>query len=204
MLFRIFVIFVAYFAFLQKDLVALVGLDNDGGSGNIPGSNIATKNKPKLNKSEDTNKKTKGKNNKNNKDKKQENNKGVITGAKPSNVPDFPDDEDEYKMLFDDGFSNVVENVYQTGEEFDVFVNQNEANNINKKYFSGNDNDITQMDAINAEKKTMVEQNFIDKNNVKTHRTRVMAYLTLDQMLFADLFGQTPHGYYVNAVNKKG
>ena len=29
-----------------------------------------------------------------------------------------------------------------------------------------------------------------------------MAYLTLEQMLFADMFGTAPHGYYVNAVSK--
>jgi hypothetical protein len=139
----------------------------------------------------------------NNKQNNNSNDSILKTGPKPANIPDFPQDEkEEYKMLFDDGFANIVGDDFQTGEEWDVFVNQTTGNEINNKYIAGNDDNFNQMDALEAEKKTIVDQSLVDKNNITTHRTRVMAYLTLEQMLFDDLFSSVPYGYYVNAIAK--
>ena len=127
----------------------------------------------------------------------------IKTGPKPINIPDFPQDENEdYKMLFDDGFSNVVKNDFQTGEKWDIFVNQAFGNEINNNYIDDNDDDFTQMEALEAEKKTIIDHDLIDKDNITTHRTRIMAYLTLDQILYNDLFGTPDFGYYVDAVAK--
>ena len=132
------------------------------------------------------------------------NTSGLRTGNRTDDIPEFPKDGvEEYKMLFDDGFSNVIDNEFQGGESFDVFVDRPASNDINKNYFAGNDEFISQMDVIEAEKKTMIDNNSIDVNNVTTYRTRVMAYLTLEQMLYADMFSMKPHGYYINAVQKK-
>ena len=126
------------------------------------------------------------------------------TGERTDDIPEFPKDGiEEYKMLFDDGFSNIVDNDFQSGESFDVFVNTQGSNEINRNYYAGNDEFISQMDVVEAEKKTMIDNNSIDLNNVTTYRTRVMAYLTLEQMLYSDMFAMKPHGYYVNAVQKK-
>ena len=151
------------------------------------------------------NSKKKGKNSSGNANKKKKTtDKTLRTGEKDDDIPDFPSDGvEEYKMLFDDGFSNVVDDEFQTGESFDVFVDAIASNNINKTYMTGNEEFITQMDVVEAEKKTLIDNNSIDKSNITTHRTRIMAYLTLEQMLYADMFGLQPHGYYVNAVQKK-
>lgn len=120
-----------------------------------------------------------------------------------SNVLDFPnDDEEEYKMLFDDGFANIVDDSFQTGEEWDIFVNQTTGNEINHKYIAGNSDEYTQMDAVEAEKKTIIDHSLVNKDNISTYRTRIMAYVSLDQMVFDDLFKTAPYGYYVDAVAK--
>ena len=129
---------------------------------------------------------------------------GVISGEKPANIPDFPSDETEIEVqtLFDDGFSNYVDPMFQSGEKWDIFVDQIASNEINRRYKTGNDEVVTQMDAIEAEKNTSSDDDGIDKDQIATSRTRIMAYLTLEQMLFADMFGVAPHGYYVNVVSK--
>lgn len=209
MIFRIILIFCFIFAKTGNNSHSLVGVDGSK-QGSLPMSN--TIEKPKINSKKENNKKSipsneKNKNNnKDGKNKQQTTRKsGIIQGDKPDDVPDFPQDSvEDYKSLFDDGFSNTVLDYYQEGEDFDVFVNQEYSNQINNDYISGNDDDITQMEVIEAEKKTTIDDIDIDKNNITTQRTRVMAYLTLDQMLFADIFGKAPHGYYVNAMYKKG
>ena len=199
MLFRVFVICFTLTVLFQYSAYSLVGVEN-AKSSNLPGQKNNNKNTNKSN----GNKTTQNKNNNSRQQQQNNNNNGVLSGEKPDDVPDWPDDEEEYQMLFDDGFSNFVDESFQGGEEFDVFVNQNVLNKINNEYIAGNDEEITQMKAMTAEKKTMDNQISIDKNNITTHRTRIMAYLTLDQMLFADFFGEAPHGYYVNAMNKAG
>ena len=51
---------------------------------------------------------------------------GVISGEKPANIPEFPSDEAdiETQILFDDGFSNYVDPMFQSGEKWDIFVDQ--------------------------------------------------------------------------------
>ena len=148
--------------------------------------------------------KKRGKNSKDDKKTKSKNVSGLRTGERTDDIPEFPKDGvEEYKMLFDDGFSNVVDDEFQSGESFDVFVDRSASNDINRNHFAGNDEFISQMDVVEAEKKTMIDNNSIDINKVTTYRTRVMAYLTLEQMLYADMFSMKPHGYYVNAVPKK-
>lgn len=178
---------------ISRQSYSLVGVEN------IPTqtkTNVPNR-KPERNISTNTNKGS-------NTNKKQAN-KLLQTGKKPDNIPEFPNDgEKEYKMLFDEGFSNVVDDSFQDGEEWDIFINQESSNELNKKYISGNNNEITQMEVIDAEEKTIVDKIILDKGNINTHRRRVMAYLTLDHMLFADILDQNPHGYYVNAMNKAG
>ncbi len=127
--------------------------------------------------------------------------KQIVKSQKDSDIPDFPqEDLERYNMLFNDGFANTVDSMFEDGKEWDIFVDQTTLNEINKQYIAGNDDIITQMDVIKAEKKTNFDGNIIDKNNITTHRTRIMAYLTLDQMLLADIFGSSPDGYYINAI----
>ena len=168
----------------------LVGLENDNSSSNLPNNGTHIKH-------ESANKTTQ-------KNKKNKNNM-LQTGARPSNIPDFPQiDIDEYKMLFDDGFSNIADEMFQTGEEWDIFITQTAGNDINKKYIAGNNDEYTQMDALEAEKKTIADKSQINKENITTHRTRIMAYSTLDQLLFDDIFGALPYGYYITVMNKGG
>ena len=182
-------IFSTLFSNINQSSYALIGVEE------------AKKIQPKHLNNKQTDKK---KNNKKNNNQKNDN-QNITTMQKPSNVPDFPKDDgvEEYKMLFNDGFSNIVEDTFQTGEEWDVFINQTAGNQINELYIAGNDEEYTQMDALTAEKKAVIDHSLVDKNNITTHRTRIMAYLTLDQMLFNDLFGSKPHGYYVTAMTKR-
>ena len=182
-------IFSTLFLNINQSSYALIGVEE------------AKKIQPKHLNNKQTDKK---KNNKKNNNQKNDN-QDITTMQKPSNVPDFPKDDgvEEYKMLFNDGFSNIVEDTFQTGEEWDVFINQTAGNQINELYIAGNDEEYTQMDALTAEKKAVIDHSLVDKNNITTHRTRIMAYLTLDQMLFNDLFGAKPHGYYVTAMTKR-
>lgn len=130
------------------------------------------------------------------------NNKKIA--PKPDNVPDFPkDDNIEYKKLFDDSFSNVVENEYMLADDNDVFIDPYTMRNLNKQKKSGNDNVITQIETIKAEKKTQTNNNNIDKNKVSQNRYRVVAFLTLDQMLLSDLFENNPDRYYIDFVKSK-
>ena len=195
MLLRLCLLFLFFLSSISNNNVhALVGVENSKPSPNLP-NNVPQPTKSKVN---------------NNKQQKKQSsttqsNNIVKTGAKPSDVPDFPQVGVEgYKMLFDDGFSNIVEDEFQIGEEWDVFINPTAGREIYSNYIAGNDEEYTQMDALQAEKRAVIDGNTINKDNITTHRTRIMAYLTLDQMLFDDLFGVAPHGYYVTAVTKQG
>ena len=180
--------------FYYNNAISLVGVEGVSTSPNLP-TNVP-KPEPKKNSSK--------KDKTNQKNTKTGSNKMIQSGEKPADLPDFPQvGVEEYKMLFDDGFSNVVESEFQTGEEWDIFVNQNYGNEINKKYAAGNDDEYTQMDVLQAEKKAVIDKSLVDKSNITTHRTRIMAYLTLDQMLFDDLLGSSPYGYYVNSSIKQ-
>ncbi|GEM_PF-6016173 len=181
-----FTLSLIYGGFFVKNSFSLVGVEEAKNSG------------------KKTEKNDKDKGNKSGKKAQKKNSSGLRTGERTDDIPEFPKDGvEEYKMLFDDGFSNVVGDDFQSGESFDIFIDQQASNDINRNYFTGNDEFISQMDVVEAEKKTMIDNNSIDINNVTTHRTRVMAYLTLEQMLYADIFAMEPHGYYVNAVQKK-
>ena len=180
--------------FYYNDGISLVGVEGASTSPNLP-TNIPKPEQKKVSSKKDK---------KNQKNTKTSSNKMIQSGEKPADLPDFPQvGVEEYKMLFDDGFSNVVESEFQTGEEWDIFVNQNYGNEITKKYIAGNDEEYTQMDVLQAEKKAVIDKSLVDKSNITTHRTRVMAYLTLDQMLFDDLLGSSPYGYYVNSSIKQ-
>ena len=181
MLLRLLTIIICFLAFGYGQLAySLVGIEGSTSSLNLPKSNK---------KSVKNNTNSDGKITKNE----------VVT----SDILNFPsDDEEEYKMLFDDGFANIVDDSFQTGEEWDVFVNQSAGDEINRKYIAGNSDDYTQMDAIEAEKKTIIDHSLVNKDNISTYRTRIMAYVSLDQMVFDDLFRTAPYGYYVDAIAK--
>lgn len=128
----------------------------------------------------------------------------LITNEKTDDIPDWPqDDIESYKLLFDDGFSNVVNNIVNEGEQQDIFINQDNLNKIIKQYKRGNNDDITQLDVIEAEKQTIFDYQKDEDKIVGTYRTRVMAYLTIEQMLFADISDLMPHGYYINTMKKE-
>ena len=179
MLLRLLTIIICFLALSHEQFAySLVGVEGNTQSPNLPKNN-----------------KKSVKNNTKNKKDMSENE--VVT----TDMLNFPnDDEEEYKMLFDDGFANIVDDSFQTGEEWDVFVNQSDNNEINRKYIAGNSDDYTQMDAIEAEKKTIIDQSLVNKDNISTYRTRIMAYVSLDQMIFDDLFRTAPYGYYVDAI----
>ena len=85
----------------------------------------------------------------------------------------------------------------------DIFINQDNSNKIIKQYKRGNNNEITQLDAVEAEKQTIFDNIANEDKVIETHRTRVMAYLTIEQMLFADISDLMPHGYYINTMKKE-
>lgn len=123
---------------------------------------------------------------------------------KPDNIPDFPtEDNIDYKKLFDNSFTNVVENEYVLPDNNDIFIDPYTMREINKQTRSGNDDVITQINTIKAEKKTQENNNNIDKNKILQNRYRVIAFLTLDQMLLSDLFESNPDGYYIDFVKSK-
>lgn len=137
-----------------------------------------------------------------NESKKGKNNK--VVSVKPTNMPDFPnEDEKQYQKLFDDTFTNVVDKDFIIGEENDIFISPKTANKYNKQYINGNNDILTQIDVIDAEKKTQENGNSIDKDKVNTTRTRVAAYLTLNQMLLDDMFDNKIDAYYVDFVYNK-
>ena len=141
--------------------------------------------------------KSSGKKNDNKKSKK-------VVSVKPDSMPNFPnEDEKQYQKLFDDTFTNVVEKDFIIGEENDIFISPKTANRYNKKYVNGNNDVLTQIDVIDAEKRTQENGNSIDKDKVNTTRTRVVAHLTLNQMLLDDMFNGQVDAYYVDFVYNK-
>ena len=126
---------------------------------------------------------------------------GLITGAnKPEWIPDAPNENEiVYKMLFDDGFANIVEDYAEMGEYGDNDIDPIDLRSFNRMYKAGNDETNSQMEAMEAEKKTIAGE-MIDKELVDTERTRVLAYLTTDQIDMAGLFNIPSQRAYIAAV----
>ena len=124
---------------------------------------------------------------------------------RPNNVPPFPDDNDKLEIkLSDDGFTNNIRQMYDIADKNDVFVDTRELYSMNNRYIAGNDDDITQVDAILAEKGDVMEYHGHKRDNLQTaHRIRVLAYLTKQQGAFGSVFSESPHGYYYNAFKEK-
>ena len=124
---------------------------------------------------------------------------------RPNNVPPFPDDNDKLEIkLSDDGFTNNIRQMYDIADKNDVFVDTRELYSMNNKYIAGNDDDITQVDAILAEKGDVMEYHGHKRDNLQTtHRTRVLAYLTKDQLNMGRVFSESPHGYYYNELKQR-
>ena len=144
----------------------------------------------------------------NNKPSKQANKKtskgAVRTGDDTEGIPDFPNEKEVYyEQLFDDGFTNNVESYPVMSEYGDNFIGNNASRKLNKMYIAGNDNNISQMDAIEAEKVNFVDGVKIDKDLVGTERTRVMAYLTQNQMIIDEFFETPRHSYFLSAITNE-
>lgn len=124
---------------------------------------------------------------------------------RPNGVPPFPDDNSKIEIkLADNGFTNNIHPMYDIADKNDIFVDTHGLYAMNSRYIAGNEDDITQMDAIMAEKGEVMEyQGHKREDNQVTHRTRVLAYLTKDQVAFGQAFSESPHGYYYNAVKEK-
>lgn len=124
---------------------------------------------------------------------------------RPNGVPPFPDDNSKLEIkLSDNGFTNNIRPMYDIANKSDVFVDTHKLYAMNNKYIAGNEDDITQMDTILAEKGEVMEYHGHKRENMQvTHRTRVLAYLTKDQVAFGSVFSESPHGYYYNAVKEK-
>ena len=124
---------------------------------------------------------------------------------RPNNVPPFPDDNSKLEIkLADNGFTNNIHPMYDIADKNDIFVDTHGLYAMNSRYIAGNEDDITQMDAIMAEKGEVMEYHGHKReDNQVTHRTRVLAYLTKDQVAFGPVFSESPHGYYYNAVKEK-
>ena len=124
---------------------------------------------------------------------------------RPNNVPPFPDDNSKLEIkLADNGFTNNIHPMYDITDKNDIFVDTHGLYAMNNRYIAGNEDDITQMDAIMAEKGEVMEYHGHKReDNQVTHRTRVLAYLTKDQVAFGPVFSESPHGYYYNAVKEK-
>ena len=124
---------------------------------------------------------------------------------RPNNVPPFPDDNSKLEIkLADNGFTNNIHPMYDIADKNDIFVDTHGLYAMNNRYIAGNEDDITQMDAIMAEKGDVMEYHGHKReDNQVTHRTRVLAYLTKDQVAFGPVFSESPHGYYYNAVKEK-
>ena len=139
-----------------------------------------------------------------NQNKKNFTNKQQLDNLKPNDVPDFPSQDDtKYKQLFDDSFNNVVETEYAIGDDNDIFIDPYTMASYIKEFTNGNDDYITQMDVIMAEKKAQEDGNNIDKNKILQNRYRVVAFLTKDQMLLSDMFKVAPDAYYIDFVKSK-
>lgn len=137
--------------------------------------------------------------------KTQEENKKVslVVHYRPEKMPHFPDGKQEYKALFDNEFTNFVDKSYLLPDDKDIFISQNTLHRYNEIYKHGNDDEINQIDVIEAEKNTQVDSNDLDEYEIGTHRTRVIAFLTQDQMLLSDMFDSQPDGYYIDMVKAK-
>ena len=144
----------------------------------------------------------------NNKPSKQENKKtpkgAVRTGDDTEGIPDFPNEKEVYyEQLFDDGFTNNVESYPMMSEYGDRFIGNIASKKLNKTYIAGNDDNLSQMDAIEAEKVNFVDGVKIDKDLVGTERTRVMAYLTQNQMIIDEFFETPRHSYFLSAITNE-
>ena len=125
----------------------------------------------------------------------------VRTGDDMEGIPEFPNEKEVYyEQLFDDGFTNNVESYPVMSEYGDNFVGSLTSKKINKKYIAGNENNISQMDAVEAEKVNFVDGVKIDRDLVATERTRVMAYLTQNQIIMDELFESKPHTYFLSEI----
>lgn len=124
---------------------------------------------------------------------------------RPNWIPPFPDDNSKLEIkLADNGFTNNIHPMYDIADKNDIFVDTHGLYAMNNRYIAGNEDDITQMDAIMAEKGEVMEYHGHKReDNQVTHRTRVLAYLTKDQVAFGPVFSESPHGYYYNAVKEK-
>ena len=128
----------------------------------------------------------------------------IRTGDDTDGIPDFPNEKEVYyEQLFDDGFTNNVESYPVMSEYGDNFIGNNASKKLNKMYIAGNDNNISQMDAIEAEKVNFVDGVKIDKDLVGTERTRVMAYLTQNQMIIDEFFETPRHSYFLSAITNE-
>lgn len=144
----------------------------------------------------------------NNKPSKQANKKtpkgSVRTGDDTEGIPDFPNEKEVYyEQLFDDGFTNNVESYPMMSEYGDKFIGNIASKKLNKTYIAGNDDNLSQMDAIEAEKVNFVDGVKIDKDLVGTERTRVMAYLTQNQMIIDEFFETPRHSYFLSAITNE-
>lgn len=124
---------------------------------------------------------------------------------RPNSVPPFPDDNSKLEIkLADDGFTNNIHPMYDIADKNDIFVDTHGLYAMNNRYIAGNEDDITQVDAMLAEKGEVMEYHGHKREDMQvTHRTRVLAYLTKDQVAFGQVFSESPHGYYYNAVKEK-
>ena len=124
---------------------------------------------------------------------------------RPNNVPPFPEDNSKLEIkLADNGFTNNIHPMYDIADKNDIFVDTRELYAMNNRYIAGNEDDITQIDAMMAEKGDVMEYHGHKREDMQvTHRTRVLAYLTKDQVTFGPVFSESPHGYYYNAVKEK-
>lgn len=127
----------------------------------------------------------------------------LVVHYRPENMPSFPDGKQEYKNLFDNEFTNFVDKSYTLPDDKDIFISQNTLHRYNEIYKHGNNEEINQIDVIEAEKKTQVDSNDLDDYEIGTHRTRVVAFLTQDQMLLSDMFDSHPDAYYIDLVKAK-
>lgn len=124
---------------------------------------------------------------------------------RPKGMPPFPDDNSKMEIkLADNGFTNNIHPMYDIADKNDIFVDTYGLYAMNNRYIAGNEDDITQIDAMMAEKGEVMEYNGHKReDNQVTHRTRVLAYLTKDQVAFGPVFSESPHGYYYNAIKEK-
>lgn len=124
---------------------------------------------------------------------------------RPNGIPPFPDDNSKLEIkLSDNGFTNNIHQMYDIADKNDVFVDTHGLYAMNNRYIAGNEDDITQIDAMMAEKGEVMEYHGHKREDTQvTHRTRVLAYLTKDQVAFGPVFSESPHGYYYNAVKEK-